>query len=133
MQSGTKVTHPQFFKNSEYSQIYEAILIQNVVALGEFGDAVKDRNDLLKQCEALRDYKEANEGETQLPVGSSDHLSNRNSSPFKKRKTGVGRYPNGRRRHNRRCANEIEKEFFCSYAGCGKTYGSEGSLNLHIK
>lgn len=33
----------------------------------------------------------------------------------------------------RRCANEINKDFICPYEGCGKFYGSEGSLNLHMK
>ena len=40
---------------------------------------------------------------------------------------------NGRKRHNRRCANNIEKSFTCPYEMCQKIYGSEGSLNLHIK
>ena len=42
-------------------------------------------------------------------------------------------YPSGRKRHVRRCANEIQKSLACPYAGCEKTYGCEGSLNLHIK
>ena len=33
----------------------------------------------------------------------------------------------------RRCANQIEKRFDCPYDNCGKHYGSEGSLNLHMK
>lgn len=33
----------------------------------------------------------------------------------------------------RRCANEIVKSFKCPYGGCEKVYGSEGSLNLHMK
>ena len=40
---------------------------------------------------------------------------------------------NGRKRHNRRCAEQISKGFTCPYEQCGKNYGSEGSLNLHIK
>jgi hypothetical protein len=39
----------------------------------------------------------------------------------------------GRKKHFRRCANEIEKKFNCPYDGCPKYYGSEGSLNLHMK
>lgn len=50
-----------------------------------------------------------------------------------------------RKKHLRRTAAEIEREFIvsysqndvihfqCPYAECGKFYGSEGSLNLHIK
>ena len=40
--------------------------------------------------------------------------------------------PNGRKKHIRRTAKEIAKEFKCPYK-CGKLYGSEGSLNLHMK
>lgn len=42
-------------------------------------------------------------------------------------------YSSGRKRHFRRCNNEIQKTFECPYSICGKTYGSEGSLNLHMK
>ena len=41
--------------------------------------------------------------------------------------------PVGRRKHMRRCAKEILKSFRCPYENCKKSYGSEGSLNLHIK
>mmetsp|Transcript_6555 Transcript_6555/g.4927 ORF Transcript_6555/g.4927 Transcript_6555/m.4927 type:complete len:115 (+) Transcript_6555:283-627(+) len=43
------------------------------------------------------------------------------------------RYSSGRKKHIRRCANDIEKKFKCPYLKCEKLYGSEGSLNLHIK
>jgi len=43
------------------------------------------------------------------------------------------RYVSGRKKHMRRCANEIEKTYQCPYAQCGKHYGSEGSLNLHLR
>lgn len=42
-------------------------------------------------------------------------------------------YSSGRKRHFRRCNNEIKKGFTCPYSNCGKNYGSEGSLNLHMK
>ena len=45
----------------------------------------------------------------------------------------VERYKSGRKKHLRRCANEIEKSYKCPYGGCFKVYGSEGSLNLHMK
>ena len=38
-----------------------------------------------------------------------------------------------RKKHNRRTAKEIERSFICPYQSCQKVYGSEGSLNLHIK
>lgn len=33
----------------------------------------------------------------------------------------------------RRTAKEINRSFVCPYESCSKNYGSEGSLNLHIK
>ena len=33
----------------------------------------------------------------------------------------------------RRTAQEINRNFVCPYETCQKVYGSEGSLNLHIK
>jgi len=43
------------------------------------------------------------------------------------------RYISGRKKHMRRCANEIEKTYQCPYPQCAKHYGSEGSLNLHLR
>ena len=33
----------------------------------------------------------------------------------------------------RRTAKEIERTYYCPFEGCDKTFGSEGSQNLHIK
>lgn len=38
-----------------------------------------------------------------------------------------------RKKHVRRTAKEIERSYVCPYQNCSKVYGSEGSLNLHIK
>lgn len=38
-----------------------------------------------------------------------------------------------RKRHNWWTAIEINWEYECPYKGCGKPYGSEGSMNLHMK
>jgi hypothetical protein len=43
------------------------------------------------------------------------------------------RYLSGRKKHNRRRADEIARQLKCPYAQCNKFYASEGSLNLHIK
>ena len=47
--------------------------------------------------------------------------------------SNLDRYISGRKRHNRRCANEISKGYQCPFDDCGKFYGSEGSLNLHLR
>lgn len=38
-----------------------------------------------------------------------------------------------RKKHNRRTAKEITKDQICPYKNWDKKYGSEGSLNLHMK
>lgn len=38
-----------------------------------------------------------------------------------------------RKKHMRRTAKEINRSYICPYDQCQKVYGSEGSLNLHIK
>ena len=38
-----------------------------------------------------------------------------------------------RDKRKRRTAHEIERNYICSYKGCSKSYGSEGSLNQHMK
>jgi hypothetical protein len=43
------------------------------------------------------------------------------------------RYISGRKKHHRRCAADIKRQLECPYPNCMKLYGSEGSLNLHIK
>lgn len=40
---------------------------------------------------------------------------------------------NGRKIHKRKTMAELERDYACPYESCGKTYASEGSLNLHIK
>ena len=37
------------------------------------------------------------------------------------------------KKKNRRMAVEIQKDFACPYGNCYKMYGSDVSLNLHIK
>ena len=39
----------------------------------------------------------------------------------------------GRRRRYRRRANQISRSYVCAIATCRKAYGSEGSLNQHMK
>ena len=38
-----------------------------------------------------------------------------------------------KRKRHRRTATEIERHFVCQVDGCTKSYGSEGSLNQHMK
>lgn len=38
-----------------------------------------------------------------------------------------------KKKRYRRTANEISRHYICPQPGCGKSYGSEGSLNQHLK
>ena len=38
-----------------------------------------------------------------------------------------------RKKRCRRTAGEIARHYMCKYESCQKSYGSEGSLNQHIK
>jgi hypothetical protein len=38
-----------------------------------------------------------------------------------------------RKKHNRRKANQIVRQFVCMERSCDKSYGSEVSLSLHMK
>jgi hypothetical protein len=40
---------------------------------------------------------------------------------------------NKKSKRHRRTALEIERHYQCPAKTCGKTYGSEGSLNQHVK
>ena len=40
---------------------------------------------------------------------------------------------NEKKKRHRRIANEIARHYKCPIADCPKSYGSEGSLNQHIK
>ena len=50
-----------------------------------------------------------------------------------KRKEEGSEREEGRRVRERRRAEQIEKKFRCEVACCERTYGSEGSLQQHMK
>lgn len=45
----------------------------------------------------------------------------------------MGNLINDKQKRHRRKAVHIDRHFQCPVSSCGKTYGSEGSLNQHIK
>lgn len=55
------------------------------------------------------------------------------NNPENLERSAAERYGTGRKKHNRRCAKDMKRELPCPYRDCSKYYGSEGSLNLHIK
>ncbi|CDW90513.1 zinc c2h2 type family protein [Stylonychia lemnae] len=73
--------------------------------------------------------------QTQPLLGNKQQSTNNMSNNFsvQSQSAEFERYQSGRKKHFRRCANEIDKSYICPYNGCDKYYGSEGSLNLHMK
>lgn len=68
------------------------------------------------------DLLDDQEGPTQKKMAVEDQLAIAQMSSACKRK-----------KHNRRAALEIDKSYNCPYFACDKQFGSDGSLNLHIK
>ena len=99
-------------QNYKYYLDYLKIEETNRLLKNELSSLLKEKNDL-KQCIARLDRR------------------NRKLYPDESKKEINDLYTN-RKRH-RRGKNEIKRMFKCGYPNCGKTYGSEGSLNQHIK
>ena len=85
---------------------------KNEQILNQIGNVADTRDSLLKGILQIEQFYNSNEN---------------------LERTTRERYLSGRKKHNRRCANEIDRELCCPYAKCSKSYASEGSLNLHIK
>lgn len=86
------------------------MFIKNQNLLEQVEIEAKDRNDTLMQIFRIQDYYDQNVA-----------------------KLKAGRYQSGRRVHDRKKMNELQRDQMCPYGNCGKYYATEGSLNLHIK
>ncbi|KRX00532.1 hypothetical protein PPERSA_04553 [Pseudocohnilembus persalinus] len=100
---------PQYDQNTNYFSEFWQLYLRNeiiVQQMNEYQDEIKDLKNRLERVEEKLDYMDGNEN-------SSQQLK------LKKKQ--------------RRCAQEIDKNYVCPYQDCKKQYGSEVSLNLHIK
>ncbi|CDW79200.1 zinc c2h2 type family protein [Stylonychia lemnae] len=91
----------------------------------------KQQQELLQQMKSKdgsQPQQSTNNDQSNNNEGSSQG-TNGNAPPMTMSKDRMHK----RKKHLRRTAAEIERDFTCPYADCGKFYGSEGSLNLHIK
>lgn len=98
---------PAYDPQKDYYQLYWIAFIENQVLLEQLKKKSEERNNY------LRDIMKVNTSQCSQSI------------PEEKREH--------RKKHVRRTAKEISKDDMCPYAGCGKHYGSEGSLNLHMK
>jgi transcription elongation factor Elf1 len=102
---------PKYNPNQDYYQLYWDLYLQNENLMASVCNESCITDDLVADC-------------AQIEMFYDDNVEKLSSERY---------LHNGRKRHNRRCADELEKDFICPYEACNKLYGSEGSLNLHIK
>lgn len=98
---------PEFDPKTDYYQLYWTAFIENQVLLEQLKKKSEERNNHFRNLIKM-------------------NISQCSMSNTEERKES-------RKKHNRRCAKEINKDERCPYPSCGKYYGSEGSLNLHMK
>lgn len=102
---------PVFDPSKDYYNAYWELYMQNEQLMAELNNESTNRDDELLKILQIESFYHENVEKMQ----------------------GERYLHNGRKKHNRRTAQEICRDFKCPYETCGKLYGSEGSLNLHIK
>jgi len=96
--------------NLNYYQEYCRLFIANVVLTTQMKDLVAEKNELLTKLAKLeKRSKELNE------TKALDESAEEKKKRF------------------RRTASEIDRHYRCPVETCQKSYGSEGSLNQHVK
>jgi hypothetical protein len=92
--------------NFNYYHEYCRLYLANVVLTSQLRELVNEKNELISKLVRLE--KKADD---------LDGASNQED----------------RQKRNRRPAVEIDRHYRCPVGNCQKTYGSEGSMNQHIK
>ncbi|KAL4426742.1 hypothetical protein ABPG74_006114 [Tetrahymena malaccensis] len=108
---------PDYNKNTNYYQEFWKMYYTNEVIISKL-------NEYKKEIQQIRDKADKLE---QMITHLDDDISREQDS---KSQTNTVQKA---KKKNRRCAQDIQKDFQCPYDNCTKTYGSEVSLNLHIK
>lgn len=101
---------PKYNKKLSYDTEFYNLFIKNQNLLEQVEIEAKERNDTLMQIFRIQDYYDRNVA-----------------------KLKAERYQSGRKIHERKKMNELQRDQVCPYGNCGKYYATEGSLNLHIK
>jgi hypothetical protein len=101
---------PEYDPSKSYDAEFYNLFIWNQQLLEQVEKEAQERNDLIQSIYRISDFYDCNIN-----------------------KLKAERYQNGRKIHERKKMNELERDFECPYDGCGKNYASEGALNLHIK
>jgi len=98
-------------QNTNYYQEYCRLFIANVVLTTQMKELVAEKNELLSKLSKL----EQRQSEMALKSPS------------------LGGDSESKKKRERRRACEIDRHYTCPIEKCQKSYGSEGSLNQHVK
>ena len=101
---------PEFNPETEYDSQFYNQFIENQKLLAQLDKEADEKHEIEMRILRIQDFYDKN---------LKDIIAKR--------------YKNGRKIHERKTNDELEKNQVCPYEGCGKAYASEGSLNLHIK
>jgi hypothetical protein len=101
--------YPVFDKNVNYYHEFWKMYLENEVLISKMKESVVKSKEIQARISQLQ----AQCHEMELNI-----FANRKEAATKKK---------------RRTASEIDKSFTCPYEGCNRNYGSDVSLNLHIK
>eukprot|EP01016_Furgasonia_blochmanni_P014443 TRINITY_DN1756_c0_g1_i9.p1 TRINITY_DN1756_c0_g1~~TRINITY_DN1756_c0_g1_i9.p1 ORF type:complete len:282 (+),score=38.69 TRINITY_DN1756_c0_g1_i9:66-911(+) len=104
--------YPQYNKSTNYYQEFWRMYLHNELLIQKMKEFSQDTKLIQEKISRYEDIISAMENSMQ------DGLS-----PFNKKL----------KKKNRRTASQIKKDHVCPYEGCNKQYGSDVSLNLHIK
>jgi len=111
-QNNTLSGLPADDQNTNYYQEYCRLFIANVVLTTQMKELVAEKNELMARLSKLE--------QKQNEIALKSPRSYGGDSDMKKKR-------------ERRRACEIDRHYTCPIEKCQKSYGSEGSLNQHIK
>jgi hypothetical protein len=101
---------PGYDPNIQYDSEFYNMFISNQHLIEEVEKNADERNRILTKIFHIKDFYDKNANDIKAK-----------------------RYKNGRKIHERKCNDQLEKTEECPYEGCDKNYACEGSLNLHMK
>lgn len=110
-----EMSFPSFNSSIDYSSLYEKTLSGNYTVMDDMKKIIYELTNY--QICILITNEKIDENERRIAQIQSENLEN---TSFKK--------PKYRRKNN-----ELNKKHKCPYKNCEKYYGSDVSLNLHIK
>jgi cell division protein FtsB len=98
--------------NTNYYQEYCRLFIANVVLTTQMKELVAEKNELIARLAKLEKQHDMNVRSPRSSTGDSSEA---------------------KKKRERRKACEIDRHYLCPVEKCGKSYGSEGSMNQHLK